>query len=81
VANAITKLGGKPSWAFEPLPARIDHLKIFRIQLEREKLALQSHRQSASMVLETTLKDNFNKIAKEKEQHIKAVEQIISRLS
>jgi bacterioferritin len=80
VANTIIKLGGSPRWSFKPLPYNPDVIKIFEIQLEKEKQALQLHRHSAGLVLDSSLRDNFNKLAKEEEQHVKAVEKILSRL-
>jgi len=80
VAKAITKLGGKPVWSFGAFPHGKDTSEIFKIQLEKEKLALKLHQQSAELIMNASLKDDFNKLAKEEESHIKTVENILSKL-
>ena len=80
VAKATTKLGGVPRWSFGPFPEETDIVKIFEIQLEKEKLALQLHRRIAGLILDSSLRDKFNELAKEEEWHIRIVEQIISKL-
>jgi len=81
VAKAISKLGGKPYWSFEPFPEESDMLKIFQRQLEKEKLALQLHRQSAYLMMDALLRDKVDQLAKEEESHIQTVEYILSRLT
>ena len=80
VANATTKLGGVPHFSFSPFLEETDIVKTFDIQLEKEKLALQLHRRIAGLILDSSLRDKFNELAKEEEWHIRIVEQIISRL-
>lgn len=81
VSNAITKLGGTPSWSFEPLPNDDDMLRVFQKQLDKEKLALELHNRTASRIPGKFLKEEFSRIAKEEERHIKIVQDIISLLS
>ena len=81
VANAITKLGGVPRWSFGAFPEETDILKTFEIQLDKEKLALQLHRRIAGLILDSSLRDKFNELAKEEESHIGTVGRIISRLN
>lgn len=80
VANTITKLGGVPHWSFGPFPEETDIVKTFEVQLEKEKLALQLHRRIAGLILDSSLRDRFNEFAKKEEQHIRIVEQILSRV-
>jgi bacterioferritin len=80
VAKAITKLGGKPVWAFGEFPRGKNTSEIFKTQLEKEKQALRLHLQSAGLVTDTSLKDDFHKLAKEEETHIKTVENILAML-
>ena len=77
LADAITALGGKPQWDFESAPDEIDLKKIFRAQLEKEKLALKLHNDSADMVNDKVLKTKLEAIAKQEVEHIKLVEKIL----
>ena len=81
VADAITKLGGTPQWSFEGFPEETNITDIFQKQLEKEKLALRLHQQSAHLIQDTELSDNFSKLAREENAHIKIVEDILSRLA
>lgn len=81
VANAISKLGGIPFWSFNPYPETANLVKTFQVQLEKEKLALQLHQQSTNLVQDSSLRYEFEKIAKEEEGHIRIVEEILSRLT
>ena len=81
VAHAIAKLGGSPRWSFGSFPAEMDLKKIFEGQLEKEKLALKMHQQIIGMITDIPLRDEFVKLPKEEELHIKTVEKIITRLS
>jgi bacterioferritin len=80
VADAITVMGGTPNWSFEPLPSEKNIVDIFKIQLEKEELALQLHKQSVNLVNNDSLKDKFCKLADEEKEHIELVNRIISRL-
>lgn len=80
VANAINNIGGTPNWSFELFPEWLDIVEIFQKQLEKEKLALQLHRQSVNLVHDSSLKTKFSELAKSEELHIKTVEEILSRL-
>ncbi len=81
VAIAIKKLGGIPLWSFKPFPEDVDIVKIFKVQLGKEKMALQLHRQSAGMVLDISLRDKLNGLARDEEEHIRIVENILSKLA
>jgi bacterioferritin len=81
VADGITAIGGQPNWSFEPFPYDIDLIDIFEKQLEKEKLALQLHQQSAVLVNSNSFRDKLSKLADEEKQHILLVDKIISRLS
>jgi bacterioferritin len=81
VAHAITKLGGTPHWSFGTFPAEMDLKKIFKAQLEKEKLALKLHQQVVGMITDFSIRDEFIGLPKEEELHIKTVEKILARLS
>jgi bacterioferritin len=81
VANAITQLGGQPSWGFSPFPEDDDILNIFQIQLEKEKKALELHRQSANLVPSGSLAKSLAALADEERHHIEIVNKIISKLA
>ena len=80
VAQAITTLGGNPEWAFESAPTGKDMVEVFKKQLDKEKLALQLHKESASLIQDKTLKLKFEQLARDEEWHIKIVDDILSRL-
>jgi len=80
VANTITQLGGEPDWSLEFYPEDMDMVEIFQTQLEKEKLALQLHRESADMVPSSSLAKELSALANEEEQHIQTVNRILSRL-
>jgi bacterioferritin len=80
VATIISKLGGKPEWSFEPFPEGADTKKIFRMQLGKERLALQLHKGSAEMSPTSSYREALSALAKEEEQHIQVVERILSIL-
>ena len=61
-------------------PDRADLVEIFEVQLEREKLVLDLHQQSADLVTITGLRYQFEEIAREEEFHIKTAEKILRRL-
>ena len=81
VANAITQLGGQPSWGFSPFPEDDDILNIFQIQLEKEKKALELHKQSANLVPSGSLAKSLAALADEERHHIEIVNKIISKLA
>ena len=81
VANAIIKLGGIPRWSFGSFPIEMDLKRIFRMQLEKEKLALKLHQQIIGMITDFSIRDEFIGLPKEEELHIKIVEKILTRLS
>jgi bacterioferritin (cytochrome b1) len=81
VATLISKLGGEPEWSFEPFPEGTDTVKIFRIQLAKERLALQLHKGSAEMLPISLYSKVLNALAEEEEQHIQVVERILSTLA
>jgi len=78
VASAIQELGGVPLWSFEPFPEGIDLIKIFQVQLEKEKLALQLHLKNAGLAPAGSLRNRFENMAKEEESHIQIVKNILS---
>jgi len=80
VATVIRKLGGKPKWSFEPFPEGADTKKIFRMQLGKERLALQLHKGSAEMSPTSSYREALSALAKEEKQHIQIVERILSIL-
>jgi bacterioferritin (cytochrome b1) len=81
VATLISKLGGEPEWSFEPFPEGTDTVKIFRIQLAKERLALELHKGSAEMLPISSYSKVLNALAEEEEQHIQVVERILSTLA
>ncbi len=81
VANTITQLGGMPDWFIEPYPDHMDTKMIFQTQLEKEKQALQLHRESANLISPGSLGDALNNLANEEEGHIQIVQSILSRLN
>ncbi len=80
VANTITQLGGEPDWSMELYPEDMGTVKIFQTQLEKEKLALKLHRESADLVPSSSLQVKLSNLAREEEQHIQIVNRILSRL-
>ena len=80
VANAISTLGGNPEWSFESVPVGKDLVEIFEKQLEKEKLAMQLHKESASLIQDRTLKLKFEQLSRDEEGHIQIVNDILLRL-
>ena len=80
VANTITQLGGEPDWSMELYPEDMDTVEIFQTQLEKEKLALKLHHESADLVPSSSLQVKLSNLAREEEQHIQIVNRILSRL-
>jgi bacterioferritin len=80
VSNTITELGGTPVWSFEPFPGDMDLKRIFQIQLEKEKLALDLHRQIAGIFTDLSLRKKFERLSREELDHIETAEKILSRL-
>ena len=81
VASIITRMGGKPEWAFDHFPEGADIQKIFRVQLSKEQAALQLHKGSAEMFRAGEHSEALIELATEEEQHIQVVEQILSLLA
>ena len=81
IADVISKLGGNPQWSIESFPEQMGIIDIFQQQLEKEKLALQLHQQSARSVPDAMLSDKFNKLARDEEAHIQVVEKILAGLA
>ncbi|MGA2367196.1 MAG: ferritin-like domain-containing protein [Dehalococcoidia bacterium] len=80
LADAITGLGGTPQWDFEPAPQEMDLKKIFMVQMEKEKMALKLHTESANMVADASLKVKLELIARQEKEHIKLVASILALL-
>jgi len=80
VASAISELGGSPEWAFQAAPVEEDLVEIFQKQLDKEKLALQLHQDTASLIQDRNLRLKFDQIAREEEEHIQIVNNILERL-
>ncbi len=80
VANTITQLGGEPDWSIGLYPEDMETVEIFQTQLEKEKLALKLHRESADLVPSSSLQVKLSNLAREEEQHIQIVNRILSRL-
>ncbi len=80
VANTITQLGVEPDWSIELYPEDMETVEIFQTQLEKEKLALKLHRESADLVPSSSLQVKLSNLAREEEQHIQIVNCILSRL-
>jgi len=74
-------MGGHPRWSFEPFPYQTDLVKVFESQLEKEKLALELHRQAARLAPSASLGEKFNALAKEEQGHIQVVKDILARLA
>ena len=81
VASIITRMGGKPEWAFDPFPEGNDINKIFRVQLSKEQAALQLHKGSAEMFRAGEHSESLIELATEEEHHIQLVEEILSMLA
>jgi bacterioferritin len=81
VATIISELGGKPEWSFEPFPEGSDTKKIFRMQLGKERLALQLHKGSAEMSPAGLNRTLLSALAKDEEQHVEVVERILALLN
>jgi len=81
VARTISALGGNPDWAFESAPIGENIVEIFQKQLDKEKLALQLHLDSASLIQDRNLKLTFAQLARDHESHIQIINKILERLS
>jgi len=81
VANAISQLGGTPDWSFAPFPDNYEPLHIFQIQLQKEKQALELHRQAANSVPPGPLVNDLRSLADEEQNHIAIVKRVISQLT
>jgi len=81
VAEAISGLGGNPVWAIEPFPDDKSIVDLFRLQLEKEELALQLHSQNANSQVDSSIKSKLEDIAKDESKHIEIVKHILSKLT
>jgi len=81
VAEVISELGGNPVWAIEPFPDDTDIIDIFRMQLEKEELALRLHSQNANSQVDNSIKSKLEDIAKDEVKHIAIVKHIQSKLT
>ncbi len=81
VASAIRELGGEPEWSFESIPQERDLVKVFQVQLEKEKLALELHQQSSDSVQDGPLRERLSNLAKDEVNHIRTAEDILTRLT
>ena len=80
VSRTIIQLGGTPEWSFDFEEPGIDVRRIFEIQLEKEKQALELHTQTAALVEDISLKEDFSQLAQEEKRHIETVERILAAL-
>ena len=80
VANVIDHLGGKPDWCFDLFPEEMDLLKIFQIQLDKEKQALQLHQKIANLIPSGPDGSALRSLVDDEKDHILAVDRIIERL-
>ena len=80
VASAITDLGGRPVFAFDPPPLDMELVELFQKQLEKEKLAFSLHHQCAGMASDFNLKSRLLGIADEEAVHIQLVKDILADL-
>lgn len=80
VANVIDHLGGKPDWCFDLFPEELDLLKIFQIQLDKEKQALQLHQKIANLIPSGPDGSALRSLVDDEKDHILAVDRIIERL-
>jgi len=81
VANTINALGGTPEWAFHPMPIGKDLVEIFQEHLDKEKLALQLHQDSASLIQDRNLSLKFNQLSRDHERNIETINTILEGLS
>ncbi len=81
IASIITDLGGAPQWSFDLFPEEKDTLELFRIQLEKEKQALQLHENAAGLIPSGSQGGALNDLANEEKSHILTVSRIIQRLT
>src|SRR3989304_9998521 len=80
VARAIMRLGGTPSWTFEPFSFDDSLAGIFQRQLEKEETARRLHRETAVLAPDPSLRTEFEQLAREEESHIRTVKEILKRL-
>jgi bacterioferritin (cytochrome b1) len=81
VATIINELGGKPEWSFEPFPEGSDTKEIFRMQLGKERLALELHKGSAEISPTGLHRMLLSTLAEDEEEHIEVVERILALLN
>ena len=81
VARAITKLGGKPVWAFTPLPDNQNIVNIFQDQLKKQEESYKLHLEAAGLISPDTLAAAFESLAADEKRHIEMVKRILQKLS
>ncbi len=82
VARTISALGGSPEWVFESAPpVGEDIVEIFQKQIDNEKLALQLHQDSASLIQDRNLRLKFNQLSRDHERNIETINTILEGLS
>ena len=81
VASILSQLGGNQHWSFDSPPEHNDLTKMFERQLQEEKLAWELYWQSSSLIEDSSFRVKLIELAKDEVQHIKMVEEILSRLT
>jgi len=80
VADTISALGGTAEWSFDPFPMDATLTEIFTMQLQKERLALELHKQSADLLAGRPMESALRALEKEEEQHIAGVTRILETL-
>ncbi|MFC1999817.1 ferritin-like domain-containing protein [Chloroflexota bacterium] len=80
VARAISQLGGKPKWTFDPFPSIEDAMAILETQLEKEEELLGIYRRCIGLISDISLKDDLDQLVEDRDWHVRLVEDILSRL-
>ncbi|MFC2056079.1 ferritin-like domain-containing protein [Chloroflexota bacterium] len=81
VTEAVSELGGNPEWSIEPFPEDTNLVELFRLQLEKEELALKLHSQNAKSQVDGSIKSKLEGIANDEAKHIEIVKSILSKLT
>lgn len=79
VAQAIETLGGKAEWNFESFPDDGNLVKMFEIQVDKERLAHQLHLECVRLLPEG-FKPKFRQIAAEEEWHEQVAQEVLDYL-
>lgn len=82
VLFVLKKLGGgaEPELGIDPFPEGKSLHQIFRLQLEKEKLALWLHSQAAELATDLQMRRSMEIVALEERYHVEVVEKILSWL-